>query len=249
MDAVAEQRVLLGVDVIGSAATPGADLHRLSEAWRAIVQGALASAGIGMLDLLEWETQGDGALATLPHATLGKVVDMAEQLNELAVAHNRASTPEVRLRMVVDTGPVPTEPTYARAKIDRARLLEAPAFKNLLARCHREAEDGAHTGLIMSDHAFRTVFGGDHTALVREAEFAELAVATKEFQATAWVRVPGFDARTLKDFIAEAADTEAADEAPAPSGGAVYNSISGSANDVIQARDIHGGITFGHGPR
>jgi hypothetical protein len=249
MDAVAEQRVLLGVDVIGSAANPGKDLHRLSEAWRGILQGALASAGIGMLDLLEWETQGDGALATLPHALLGKAVDMAEQLNELAVAHNRDSTPEVRLRMVVDTGPVPDEPTYARAKVDRARLLDAKAFKDLIARCHRESPDGAHTGLIMSGHAFRTVFGGDHTAVVRESEFAELAVAAKEFRATAWVRVPGFDARTLKDFIAEAADTEPTDEAPAPAGGAVYNSISGSAEHVIQARDIHGGVTFGPGPR
>jgi hypothetical protein len=148
--------------------------------------------------------------------------------------------------MVVETGPVPEEPTYVRAKVDRARLLDAAAFKDLLARCHRESPDGAHTGLIMSDHAFRTVYGGDHTAVVRRSEFAELVVAAKEFRATAWVRVPGFDVRSLRDFIAEVEPAaEPVNEAPAVH---VHNQVNGTMSGV-QAGVVHGGITFGAGPR
>jgi hypothetical protein len=197
--------VLMGVDVIGSAENPGGELDRLSRAFHTIVRDALRHTGIGVVDILEWEERGDEALATLPHALLGKAVDVAQCLHDLAVEHNRHHRPEVRLRMAVLTGPVPAEPTYARAKIDRARLLDAPVFRSLMARCHREAADGAYTGLILSGHAFHTVFGGDHTALVRQAEFAEVPVVAKEFRDRAWVRVPGWDARSLRAFIAELA--------------------------------------------
>lgn len=243
MDAVAEQRVLLGVDVIGSARTPGEDLHRLSQAWRTILRNALVSAGITLVDILEWEQQGDGALLTLPHGSLGMAVDMSQRLDDLAVNHNRHSRPEVRFRMVVSTGPVPEEPTYSRAKVDRARLLDAPAFRELIARCHRESAAGAHTGLIMADHAFQTAFGGDHTELVRRAEFARIPVATKEFRATAWVRVPGFDARTLATFVADAGTGER-EAGHAPRHATVHNEVHGPMSGV-QAGTIHGGVRFG----
>jgi hypothetical protein len=213
MHMVAEQRLLLGIDLIGSASNPGENLDRLAQVWRGILRNSLRRADIGEADILEWEDQGDDALLTLPHALLGNVVDMSQHLHDLAAEHNRYHRPEVRLRMAVLIGPVPAEPTYTRAKIDRARLLDAPAFRALIARCHRESEDGAHTGLIMSDHAFRTVFGGDHTALVRQAEFAEVSVAIKEFRDRAWVRVPGFDARSLRAFIADESVTEQEEDA------------------------------------
>jgi hypothetical protein len=247
MDAVGEQRVLLGVDVIGSAGNPGEDLHRVAEAWRSILQGSLASAGLGFGDVLEFEQQGDGALLTLPHTVLGRVVDMSQRMHELAVAHNRERRPEVRLRMAVETGPVPDrQQTYLRAKIDRARLLESAAFKALMERCHTEPGGGAHTGLIISDHAFRTAFGGDHTVLVRDTEFAEITVAVKEYEAKAWVRVPGFDARSLRTFLDQATTPrpeQAHDDLRATNGG-VHNQVNGVMRGV-QAGIIHGGVRFG----
>jgi hypothetical protein len=250
MDVVAEQGVLMGVDVVGSARVPGADLHQLSEAWRAILQDSLQAAGIGMTDIREWEDRGDGANLTLPHALLGTVVDMAQLLHEHVVTHNRRRRPEVRMRMAVLTGPVPAEPTYARAKIDRARLLDAASFKELMARCHEESEDGAHTGLIMSDHAFQTVFSGDHTALVRRAEFAEIPVVAKEFRATALVRIPGFDARSLTRFVAAAqpAGEPVAGQARSADGGAVSFTVHGPMSGV-QAHTVHGGIRQERGSR
>jgi hypothetical protein len=152
--------------------------------------------------------------------------------------------------MVVSTGPVPAEPTYARAKIDRGRLLDAASFKELMARCHKESDDGAHTGLIMSDHAFQTVFGGDHTALVRKAEFAEIPVAVKEFRAKAWVRIPGFDARSLGTFVAPAEPERkpAADQAGPSGDGTVSFTVHGPMSGV-QAHTVHGGIQQGQWPR
>jgi hypothetical protein len=244
MDVVADQRVLLGIDVIGSARTPGSDYRLLSSAWQGIVQDSLTAAGITGSDLLEWEEQGDGVLVTLPHAHLGTAVDMSQRVHEHTVSYNRVRKPEIRLRMALVTGPVPDGQTYMRAKVDRARLLDAPAFKDLLARCHRESDGGAHTGLIISDHAFHTVFGGDHTELVRRSEFAELVVAAKEFRATAWVRVPGFDARSLRTFGAAMSGEESTTASDEARDARVHNTVNGTMSGV-QANVIHGGITFG----
>lgn len=245
MDAVAEQAVLSGFDVIGSARTQGEDLHRLSEAWRSIVQESLRAAGIGLTDVRGWEERGDGALLTLPNALLGRVVDLSQRLHDVAVIHNRHRRPEIRLRMAVLSGPVPAEPTYARTKIDVARLLDAPVFKALIERCHTESADGAATGLIMSDHAFRTVFGGDHTEVVRQAEFAEVSVVAKELRATAWVRVPGFDARSVSAFVTEQRSEPS--PGPARAVGGVVNQVLGGSNFGVQAHTVHGGVKQGWG--
>jgi hypothetical protein len=241
MDLVAEQRVLLGLDVIGSASAPGAELNRVAGAWQTILHDALRAGGIGASDVLASEAQGDGAVLTLPYPLLGKVVDLAQRLHERAAAHNRTSRPEIRLRIAVHAGPLP-EHGYARTRIDHARLLDAPVLKELLARCHETADDGAHTGLVLSDQVFRSVFGGDHTELVRSTEFAELAVSAKEFRTNAWVRVPGFDARSLAALSTPGRKTAEPDAA------GVHNQVNGVMNGV-QAGTVHGGITFGAGGR
>jgi hypothetical protein len=253
MDAVAEQRVLLGLDVVGSAGNPGDQLHRVSEAWQQILRDALDDTGISRDDILEWEEQGDGANLTLPHALLGLVVDLCHHVHSRATAHNRRYRPDIRLRLAIETGPVPDRPTFLRAKIDRARLLDASEFKNLLARCHRESEDGAQTGLIMSASAFQTAFGGDYTAIVRRSEFAPLSVSAKEFRATAWVRVPGFDARSLRALSSDPSeagqrpDNGDALKRPSPTREALINNSATTVSGV-QAGIVHGGITQRHEP-
>ena len=68
-------------------------------------------------------------------------------------------------------------------------------------------------------------------------------MTTKEFRATAWVRVPGFDARTLALFIADGEPKEHEAGQP-PRHTSVHNEVHGPMNGV-QAGTIHGGVRFG----
>lgn len=240
-----ETRVLLGVDVIGSASNPG---HHYNALWRSldrILGTALAESGIPPEEVLDVEPGGDGALYTLPSHRLGAMLDLTARLDELAAAHNRSRKPEIRLRMAVELGAVGDETGYYAPKVRLSRLLNAAAFKTLMRRCLSDRPDGSvNSGLIVSSPVFREAFGGAYTASVEEYEFAEIEASEKEFREKAWVRVPGLDARTLTEFAT------AAEPAPAPgepAGGRVVNQVFGSMHGV-QAGDVHGDINFGTPP-
>ncbi|RKT53202.1 hypothetical protein [Saccharothrix australiensis] len=230
---VPEHRALLGVDVVGSTRNEGYHLDTVRAAVDGMVRAALATAGVGRSDVVEWEPTGDGALLTLSSRRLGAVLDAAHHLDGSAAEHNRHRKPDIRLRLAVEVGPVGPRPGLYAAKIALCRLLDAPAFKELVARCA-----GAATALIVSDGVLRAAFGGDYTRHVRRTDFAPLAVRDKEFSATAWVRVPGYDTRAPQ---------------PGPTGtppaghGRVVNVVNGSFYGV-QAGDVHGGIHLGVPP-
>lgn len=244
-DEMPETRVLLGVDVIGSAANPGYHYNALWRALERMLGTALAESGIPPGELLDVEPGGDGALYTLPNHRLGTMLDLTARLDELAATHNRSRKPEIRLRMAVEMGAVGDETGYYAPKVRLSRLLNAAAFKALMRRCLTEGPDGSvNSGLIVSSPAFREAFGGAYTANVRQHEFAEIEASEKEFREKAWVRVPGLDSRTLTEFA------EAPATAPAPPGsgrGRVVNQVFGSMNGV-QAGDVHGDIHFGTPP-
>lgn len=243
MDRMPETRLLLGVDVISSAANEGHQYSALFRALDRMLGAALNDSGIDPDEILDHEPGGDGALYTLPSTRLGTVLDLTDRLDKLAAAHNRSRKPDIRLRIAVDTGAVGDEPGYFAPKISQSRLLNAPAFKQLMRHCLQECpEDSVNSGLIVSAPAFREAFGGDYTKVVRRHEFAEIAVAEKEFRDQAWVRVPGLDARTLTEFVtvADRAEPPAATEPQ----GSVVNQTFGPMHGV-QARDIHGDIRFG----
>ncbi|MDX8034748.1 hypothetical protein SK803_31415 [Lentzea sp. BCCO 10_0856] len=240
MNPVPEHRTLLGVDVIGSAQLPGYLMNAVPGTISKLVGTALTQSGIEADDVLSLESPGDGALLVLPSGQLGAVLDAAVRLDQLIIDHNRWHKPEVRLRVAVHVGPVGDD-GFHRARITHTRLLDAPEFKNLLKRCHDEGDqDTANTALIVSSEALDTAFSGDHTQVARRSDFASLAVSHKEYRHNAWVRVPGFDPRSLAALTGGAA-------APDPVA-RTQNIVHGHMNG-IQADTINGGLTFYGGSR
>lgn len=245
MDLTPEHRALLGVDVVGSARNPGYYLNALFETVDDILRTALLDSGIQPAAVIDWESTGDGALLTLPSRYLGCLVNLSQRIDALAAEHNLRHKPEARLRIAVEVGPVADGPGYYAAKISLTRLLNAPQFKKLLVRCLEDRPDGSvHTGLILSDHAFRCVFSGDYTESVQRNEFAEISVVDKEFSQSAWVRVPGCDSRSIAEFAGSlrSPDPQVAHERDAR----VHNEVRGNMAGV-QAGTVNGSITFGGG--
>jgi hypothetical protein len=246
MGGMPETRALLGVDVIASASNPGYHLDRVWGALSAMLAEALDASGITPDDVVRDEPTGDGALYTFRNDHLGAVVDLSGRLDKLAERHNRWQRPDLRLRIAVHTGAVGDGAGYFAPRIHLTRLLGAPAFKAVVGRCVAEHGDEkgnspVNSGLILSDAAFRAVFGGDYTTLVREADFARLEVGNKEFTDRAWLRVPGVDARTLAAYATHAAPAEEADE-PARGRATSVNSMSGTIRNALQVGQLHGGL-------
>ena len=252
-----DSRALLAVDVIASASSPGYHRERQWRAMSAMLESAFGSSGIAPDMVVRYEPTGDGALYTLPSDRLGTAVDLTSHLDRLAAEHNRWQKPDIRLRVSIDIGAVGEEPGYYTPKIHLARMLGATEFKGLVDECIRSSVDRAgnswvNSALVMSGFAFREVFGGDYTSQVRQAEFAELAVSNKEFSDTVWVRVPGFDARTLVQFatsMTRSSKQVRADGAARRSVDTVVNYVAGDMSDSVQAGIVEGDINFGGGRR
>ena len=241
MNPVPQHRALLGVDVISSARLPGYLMNTIPGTISKLLDAALRQSGIEPDAVLSLESPGDGALVVLPSEQLGAVLDATARLDEITTEHNRWSKPEVRLRTAVHVGPVGDDDGFYLARVTHARLLDAPEFKRLLKRCHEEgSEDVANAALIVSSEALDTAFGGDHTQVVRRGDFASLRVSHKEYQREAWVRVPGFDPRSLAAFADNA-------DAPPPAA-SVHNVVHGDMHG-IQAGTVNGGLTFYGGRR
>lgn len=240
MNPVPQHRALLGVDVIGSAQLPAYLMNAVPETISKLVGSALEQSGVAPDHVLSLESPGDGVLMVLPSAQLGAVLDAAVRLDQLTIDHNRWSKPEVRLRVAVHVGPVGDD-GFHRARITHTRLLDAPEFKDLLKRCrHEGAEETATTALIVSSEALDTAFSGDHTQVARRSEFASLPVAHKEYRHDAWVRVPGFDPRSLAEFVG-------ATSAPEPAA-RVHNVVNGDLHGM-QTGVVNGGVNYYGGRR
>jgi hypothetical protein len=256
VDTVAEFRTLLGVDVIDSARTAPHLLPQVPTVLETLVGAGMDGVGISRDDALDVQFTGDGWLYAFPSRHLGRVVDLGRTLDAIVAEHNKWNKLELRLRLAVEVGPLPDGPGFHPSNIARARLLEAPAFKALARRCIAERPDGSmSTAMIISDAVFQPLFRGDHTRVARASDFARLPVTNKEFVSSAWVAVPGFDARTLAAMIAEDQPAASApvDKAAGPveeteptRGGKAKNSLSGRVTGpVVQARDVTGGINIG----
>jgi hypothetical protein len=247
-------RALLGIDVIASASSPGYHRDRLWGALTALLSEALRTSGLTPDEVASYETTGDGALYTFPDHRLGVVVDLAQRLDELAAERNRWHKPDIRVRVAIEVGAVGDGPAYFSPKVDTNRLLDAPAFKSLVVRCIAENTDqrglcSVNSGLVLSDAAFRGVFGGAYTTLVRETDFVALSVVNKEFSERAWVRIPGVDARTLAEYASEIAQPDTEPDTgsfPVPPM-RVTNTVSGNMKNSVQAGVVYGGVNLGGG--
>lgn len=257
MHLMPDSRALLGVDVIASASSPGYHRDRQWGALTAMLTSAFERGGITPDMVVHHEPTGDGALYTLPSDCLGAAVDLTDHLDTLAAEHNRWHKPDIRLRVSIDIGAVGAEPGYYTPKIHLTRMLGAEAFRTVVNNCIRDNTDQignswVSTGLIMSAFAFREVFAGNYTSQVRQTDFVELPVANKQFNETAWVRVPGIDARTLAEYSSVTESTVptrqsgASQHGPHESG-SVVNYVEGKMIGSVQARDITGDIHLGRG--
>lgn len=153
-----------------------------------------AAAGAG-LDRSQWQIQpkGDEELAVYPmDGSEPRLVDdfvrhLAWELGE----YNAVRVPalRMRLRLAVDHGPVELAPNgFAGATVVAvSRLLSSEHLYRAL-RVHERAD----LAVLLSDHVYRSTVGSGHTTLT-PADFREVVVREKEYEAAAWLRVSGHD--------------------------------------------------------
>jgi Cyclic nucleotide-binding domain len=135
------------------------------------------------------EDRGDGFLTVVPpDASTARVI--GQLLKELPVAlelHNGTQRESARfkLRLAVNVGPVVSDMGVSgEAIIVAARLLEAPHFKEAIAR------SAASLGVIVSPFVYETVIR--HGADSRDVEsYSEVPVEVKESDTTAWMKLLG----------------------------------------------------------
>jgi hypothetical protein len=249
MNLVPDHRVLLGVDVVKSASNPGYHLAAVSDAVTTMLDDTLRSTGVES-DVLRREFTGDGELLTLPARRLGSLFDLADRLNQLAEGYNRWRKPEIKLRIAVEVGPVEDRRQLTEPMISLARMLNAPAFKELFRQCLNTGRDRTQTALICSDHAWRAAFGGDHTLHVRREDFAVIQVRDKEYEASARVRIPGFDADCLARMIGDsgspnsAVPPNVANPDSLPGRSAPVMSVQGDATGNVVAEWVTSPVTI-----
>lgn len=166
----------------------------------------------------------------------------------------------LRMRVSVHVGPV-TEPTgdadtdgSGEARVEVHRLLDADVVKSLLSR----AENDTCVAAIVSERAYRDAVESGYTG-ERPSSYARTQVKVKEYEATAYLRVPHSTGELVARGLLppEAADDS---ETPAqqPSGAAGFSIGSdsvqaGTYNDhrvvgVGTARDIDNVFTGTQGP-
>ncbi|MFE7273681.1 hypothetical protein [Streptomyces sp. NPDC057623] len=154
-----------------------------------------AAWGAG-LDRAQWHIQrkGDEQLAVRPlDGTEPRLVDdyvrhLVAELREYNA--QRVPAARMRLRAVIHQGLVALADNgfAGSAVVATARLLNAPPLYRALA-----AHPHADLALLLSDDVFRSVVAGGHTTLTPE-DFAHVTVQVKEYEATAWLRVPALGA-------------------------------------------------------
>lgn len=187
-----EHRALLAVDMIGSGSSHPEHLGQVPDLVGAPVHAALRAVGLNRDSAQDEQFTGDGFLRAYPSGYLPTLIDMVSVLDELLATHNRSAKPDVRLRIAVHLGPLPLEQGFHRSNIDLSRLLDAEVFKRVIRHCREHiTTDALTTALIVSNSAYKTVFGGDYTRVIRRDEFASLPIAHNEFSEAAWVRITG----------------------------------------------------------
>ncbi len=137
------------------------------------------------------EDRGDGLLIVVPPTvSTGQVLD--QLLSELPIAldrHNSTQRASVRfqLRFAVNVGPIVSDAmgVSGEAIIVVARLVEAPSFKEAMAR------STAGLGVIASPFVYETVIR--HSSNPSDvASYSQVSVEVKESSTTAWMKL--FDA-------------------------------------------------------
>ncbi len=210
-----EHRALLAVDMIESGGSRPEHLGQVPDLVREPVHAALRAVGLNRDSAQDEQFTGDGFLRAYPSEFLPALIDMVSVLDELLATRNRSTKPEVRLRIAVHLGPLPLERGFHRPNIDLNRLLGAEVFKRVIRHCREHiTNDALTTALIVSNSAYKTVFGGDYTQVLRRGEFASLPIVHNEFNEDAWVRITGVHPTQLENIPIDGEPTPEAPQTP-----------------------------------
>ncbi|MGI5169268.1 cyclic nucleotide-binding domain-containing protein [Spirillospora sp. CA-253888] len=180
---------ILFTDIVGFGASHWSDDDRLNvrRAMYDLLRRAMEDSGVPW-DALHREDRGDGALLVLPpDAPTGTAVDpMLARLAEGLRRHNReaAGSQRFRIRVALHVGPVVLDDhgVSGWSIIQAARLLDAPAFREALARTR------ADLGFITSDFVYETV-----VMALRQgpdpSRFQHVAHRVKESRVSGWMHL------------------------------------------------------------
>lgn len=245
-----EHSALLAVDMIGSGRSRPEHLPSIPELVGDLTQAALRAVGLGSETARDDQFTGDGFLRAYPSRYLPALVDMVSVLDELLATHNRSSKPEIRLRIAVHLGPLPTERGFHRPNIDVTRLLGAAAFKQVVGHCREHiTTDTFTTALILSESADKTVFQGDYTRVITRYQFAPLLITNNEFHEQSWVRVTGVHPTQIRSIplTDEQAGVSPGESERSPENTSGKRSINNSG--TVQGNQVTGdGNTFSTTP-
>ncbi|MFI1993939.1 hypothetical protein [Actinoplanes sp. NPDC020271] len=218
------RRVVVAVDMESYSKRSNVLQHRAQVAFKQIMEKACAEAG---LDRNSWRIQpgGDGELAILPpqvseRAIVGKLAPVVDRLLR---EHNQglASEARIRLRLAVHQGLVHLDGANgfpSDAVVHVCRLNDSPQLKQAL-RTHWVA----NAALIVSDSLYRDVIV--HYQDLRPDQFAKVVaeIPEKNFEATAWIHVPG---ETMGGGSSRANEPRPAPSASAPAAGQVFHGVT-----------------------
>jgi hypothetical protein len=243
------RHLLVSVDVRGYGRSDDVRQHEIQDLLPALLEAAAAGAG---LDRARWLTQpaGDGELCVLPddvpEARL--VDDFVRELHAELRRRNRHLLPaaRMRLRLAVHHGVVRKAGMGFSGKgvVEVSRLADSAEAHLALDRSDAELV------LVVSQRVFEDTIEQPHTTY-GAALFREVAVHNKESRLRAWLLLPGHDihAVDLDPGAAHGRQTgPTADDPVDAAASGQRNIVQSNTGTVVQARDVHGGITLGHKP-
>ncbi|MGY5124037.1 hypothetical protein [Streptomyces nigrescens] len=205
-----------------------------------------AARGTG-LDRSQWHIQpkGDEELAVHPmDGTEPRLVDdfVRHLVSELREYNGlRVPTARMRLRAAIHHGPVElADNGFAGSTVvTTARLLSSRHLYDALS-----ANADADLALLLSDDVYRSTVAGGHTTL-STADFRSVTVREKEYEAAAWLQVPGHEVRSSgADGPAPAPPHAAAVEGPGDDSAVRhdYRAEQISVNNFTAPVDLRGGV-------
>jgi hypothetical protein len=207
------RRLLLAVDAKGYGGADTVTQRQLQEAIQRLLAESADAAGMARE---RWETQvgGDSVFAVLPEgASEPDLVDTFMRHLDTGLREfnrNRVREAWLRLRAAVHFGTAsPAANGFAgRAPVEIGRMLDSRVLRAALA-----AAPDACLALAVSATVFNDVISEAYTT-IRAQEFREVRVAEKEYTGSAWIWVPGYDARALDLDLGGEGDGETARQHP-----------------------------------
>ncbi|GAA2498978.1 hypothetical protein [Streptomyces longisporus] len=190
------RRLLLAVDAKGYGGVRVVTQGQFQEAIQKLLGQAADAAG---LERDRWQTQegGDSVLAVLPEgASEPDLVDTFMRRLDAGLRdfnHDRLPDRWLRLRAAVHFGTASRAANgfVGRAPVEIGRILDSVPLRSALT-----AAPEACLAVAVSATVFNDVISEAYTT-IRAQEFREVRIAEKEYSGTAWIWVPGYDARAL----------------------------------------------------